>query len=88
MTNFELTRLQADLDKILRNNNCLELIAKQYEKEILRRKASLTEKIEETKMDSPLRRNRAYLVGVGGSPSPKKHMIVFDPDGKKINCEE
>lgn len=27
-------------------------------------------------------------MGVGGSPSPKKQTVIFDPDGKKIACLE
>jgi hypothetical protein len=27
-------------------------------------------------------------LGVGGSPSPKKQTVIFDPDGKKIACLE
>jgi hypothetical protein len=78
--------LQGELEKVLKHNMGLALIQLQYEKEIARRRASVVD--EECKHQSPLRRNRAYQLGVGGSPSPKKQTVIFDPDGRKIACLE
>jgi hypothetical protein len=35
-----------------------------------------------------LKRNHAYQLGVGGSPSPKRQNIIFDGDGKRISPDK
>ena len=81
--NEQIAALKAELDKTLRNNQTLQVIMAQYEKEIQRRKDAL-----ECNKNSPLKRNHTYQLGVGGSPSPKRQTVIFDGDGRRISPEK